>query len=470
MTRREFLKLSAAGLAARGELRTSTLRAAEIPAPVRLASIGGVLRVELTAREDWVALAGRQARLYAFNGLVPGPILEVEPGDDVQVRLSNDLRESTNLHFHGLHIPPEGAADNIFLAVPPRESFDYAFRLPPNHPAGLFWMHPHVHGRAASQVSLGLALTLIVRGELDRIPEVASAREHILVLQDFELDGSGRPVAPAMAASMLGREGSLITVSGERNPQYAIAQDGMLRLRIVNASASRFYRIAIESHALHLIATDGGALAAPQGVDELLLTPGERRDVLVQGTRASGSYRLLNLPYDRGAGMMGSGGSGTTVALATMTYQGRSEQSRSLPRSLISVPTLPSPSVRRTFELGNAMGMMANGGMGMTFAINGREFDMARIDTRVRLRAVEEWEFINPTTMDHPMHIHTNAFQMVGGDGVPERAWRDVALVKARSRARVRIQFDDFAGRTVQHCHILDHEDQGMMATLLIER
>lgn len=324
-------------------------------------------------------------------------------------------------------------------------------------------------GLAASQVSLGLALPLIIRGELDRIPEVASASEHILVLQDFELDGSGRPVAPGMAASMLGREGSLITVSGERHPQYTIEQDGMLRLRIVNASASRFYRIAIESHALHLIATDGGALAAPQGVDELLLTPGERRDVLVQGTRASGSYRLLNLPYDRASGMMGSGG-GTTVALATMNYEGRSAQSRRLPRSLISVPTLPSPDVRRTFELGTARGMMAGAGMGMTFAINGREFDMARIDTRVRLRAVEEWEFINSTAMDHPMHIHTNAFQMVGNDGVLERAWRDVALVKARSRARVRIRFDDFAGRTVQHCHILDHEDHGMMATMLIER
>ena len=107
--------------------------------------------------------------------------------------------------------------------------------------------------------------------------------------------------------------------------------------------------------------------------------------------------------------------------------------------------------------------------MGMRFLINGRGFDHERIDTRVRLGSVEEWEYINTTTMDHPMHIHTNSFQLIGPDGQPERAWRDVIVVKARSRARLRIKFEDFAGKTVQHCHILDHEDRGMMSTTLME-
>lgn len=274
-----------------------------------------------------------------------------------------------------------------------------------------------------------------------------------------------------------------------RNPQYVIEQDGLVRLRLLNASASRFFRLTLEDHPMHVIATDGGGLVAPQSVDELVLAPGERRDVLVQGMRESGSYRLINLPYDRGGmgimgrgmmggrgGMMGgvprisTGSDATGTELARIVYQGRAERRMPLPRTLGDVNALPSSTVRRSVELRDAMGMIPGRGMGMRLLINGREFDHERIDTRVRLGAVEDWEYVNSTTMDHPMHIHTNSFQLVGSDGRPERAWRDIVIVKARSRARVRIKFEDFVGKTVQHCHILDHEDLGMMATMLIER
>lgn len=475
MTRREFIALgSAAGVAAASVATFS--KPAGIPIaferlPERFFSTDGVLSVELTAGEQWVDLAGRQARLYAFNGRVPGPLLETRPGDDVQIRLRNTLREPTNLHFHGLHLSPNGTTDNIFIEIPEGEAFNYSFRLPLNHPPGFFWIHPHVHGLVAQQVSLGLAMPFIVRGGLDSIPEVAAAREHLLILQDFELDGAGRPVDPGMSASMMGREGSLITVSGQRRPQYAIEQDGLMRLRFLNASASRFYRLRLDEHPLHIIATDGGAIAAPQSVNELVLAPGERRDVLVQGRAVTGSYRLVNLPYDRGsAGMMGGGASATEIELATFVYQGRAERPLTIPQTLVQVPTLPPATVRRTFELSDAMGRIPGRGMGMRFRINGREFDANRIDTSVRLGSVEDWEFVNTTTMDHPMHIHTNSFQVVGPDGQPERAWRDVVIVKARSRARVRIGFEEFTGKTVQHCHILDHEDLGMMGTILIEK
>lgn len=471
MTRREFMALGsavAAGSAAAYAMRSSA-RSQPALGSGRLASAGGVLAVDLIAAEQWVELAGRQARLYAFNGQIPGPLIEVAPGDDVQLRLRNQLSEPTNLHFHGLHVSPDARADNIFLEVPAGEVFDYSFRIPSDHPAGFFWVHPHLHGLVASQVSLGLAAPFVVRGELDRIPEVAAAREHFLIVQDFELDSRGRPVDPGMSAMMLGREGSLVTVSGTLNPQYAIEQGGMLRLRLLNASASRFYRLALDGHPMHIIATDGGALAAPRSVAELLLAPGERRDVLIQGTRDSGAYRLINLPYDRGStGMMGARSDAPTE-LARLVYQGRADRTLRLPETLVDVPALPPSTVRRSFELGDAMGMIPGRGMGMRFLINGREFDHERIDTRVRLDSVEEWEFVNTTTMDHPMHIHTNSFQVVGPDGQSDPAWRDVVVVKARSRARIRTKFAAFAGKTVQHCHILDHEDLGMMGAILIE-
>lgn len=482
MTRREFIVLgSAAGVVAAGAAAFSKrnfVPHALAAGPRRFASAGGILGIELIAAEQWVDLAGKQALLYAFNESVPGPMMELRSGDEVRIRFRNSLPEPTNLHYHGVHLSPEGQADNIFLQVPPGEVFDYSFQVPANHPAGFFWVHPHLHGLVARQVSRGLAAPFVIRGELDNIPEVAAAREHFMILQDFELDAEGRPLEPGMQAMMLGREGSTITVSGRLNPMYRIEQDGMLRLRLLNASASRFYRLKLEDHPMHVIATDGGAIPSPETVDELVLAPGERRDLLIQGTRQSGSYRLMNLPYDRGGmggGMMGGmGGMGRAgdrrpVELATFRYEGRAEQTVRLPQKLIEVPALPASTGWRTFELGETMGMMRGSGMGMRFLINGREFDHERIDTRVRLGSVEEWEYSNTTTMDHPMHIHTNSFQLIGPDGQPERAWRDVIVVKARSRARLRIKFEEFAGKTVQHCHILDHEDRGMMASTLME-
>ena len=478
MTRRKLIALgSAAGVAAVGAVAYSQRNAVQLALadrPQQLVSAGGVLQIELVAAEQWVDLAGKQAQLYAFNGLVPGPKIELQSGDEVRVHFINNLPEPSNLHYHGVHLSPAGKADNVFLQVPPGDVFDYNFKVPVNHPAGFFWVHPHLHGLVAKQVSRGLASPFVIRGDLDTIPEVAAAREHFMILQDFELDAAGVPVEPGMSAMMSGREGSIITVSGRLNPTYPIEQDGMLRLRLLNASASRFYRLKLEDHPMHVIATDGGAIPLPQTVEELVLAPGERRDVLVQGTRQSGSYRLMNLPYDRGMeggmmGGMGASGDRKPVELATVTYEGRAEQFIGLPQKLIDVPALPASTGSRTFELGESMGMMRGNGMGMRFLINGREFEHERIDTRVRLGSVEEWEYVNTTTMDHPMHIHTNSFQLIGPDGQPERAWRDIIVVKARSRARLRIKFEEFAGKTAQHCHILDHEDRGMMSTLLME-
>ena len=436
-------------------------------------SSGSHLNGELQVAEAETLIGGRPARLFAFNAQVPGPLFEARPGDDVTIRLNNGLAESTNLHFHGLHIPPDGAADNIFRHVNPGQSFQYEFTLPRDHPAGLFWIHPHVHGSVARQVSRGLAAPFVIRGEIDSLPEVAAAEEHILILQDFELDQRGSVIEPSTQEQMRGREGSIIAVGGAINPVISIRRDGLLRLRLVNASSSRFYRLRLEEHPLHLIGVDGGALDSVRTLDEVLFVPGQRVDILIEGTRTEGSFRLLNLPYDRGSEMMGGGmmGGRPTPAtggqtLATIEYRGRSASKWTVPQRLGSVPAALPASIlpSRTFQLGQ--GMMGGSG----FTINGREFDGNRTDAAPRLGTIEEWVYVNATMMDHPMHLHTNAFQIVGQDGVPEAAWRDVLLVKAGQQARFRVRFDDFAGKTVQHCHILDHEDRGMMGTVEMRR
>ena len=438
-----------------------------------------IVQADLEAKAGWIPHAGRQAYRYSYNNQVPGPLIEARPGDTIRIRFTNSLPEETNLHFHGLHVSPTGNADNSFVMVAPGEQFQYELPLVANHPGGTFWIHPHMHGAVARQVWRGLAAPVIVRAELDAIPEVKAAAEVVLVLQDVTLGTDGIPVEPGFMQQMAGREGSVITAAGNVNPTIPIQKDGWVRLRLINASCSRFYRLQLEEHELYQIASDGGSLPAPVGLDELLLLPGQRADLMIQGSRAPGTYRLLNLPYNRGAtgmgmgmGMMGMMG-GTAGALsapstiATLAYSRQANRVVPLPQKLVSVAPLPPPSRVRSFTLGQSMGQGMMGG-GMGFGINGRTFDPSRVDTRVRLGDVEDWEFLNPMAMDHPMHIHTNAFQIIQPDGSAQPAWRDVVLVRAGDRVRVRMAFQDFTGKLMYHCHIFDHEDLGMMGVLEI--
>ena len=195
-TRRKFLRtLAFSGTTAWAASHLGFLTNSSL-ATSPMTSQGGVLNLSLTAQAGPVSLAGRSAALYSYNGSVPGPRLEIRPGDQVHIRFANRLSEVTNLHFHGLHVSPSGNADNVFLEVPPGENQTYEFSLPKDHRGGTYWYHPHVHHLIARQVWAGLAGLLIVRGELDDIPEIRHADEEFLVLKDFGLDANGDLLTP----------------------------------------------------------------------------------------------------------------------------------------------------------------------------------------------------------------------------------------------------------------------------------
>ncbi|MBE9108199.1 multicopper oxidase family protein [Nodosilinea sp. LEGE 07298] len=496
MKRRHFIALGAAGIGSAATLHWAGNRPvadgfSAIAAPTIYTSQDGLLEVDLTAAVSPVQVGDRTANLLSYNSQSPGPRLEARPGDTVRIRLHNQLDQPTNLHYHGLHITPEGTGDNVFVSVAPGETFTYEFTIPADHPAGTFWYHPHHHHHAAEQLFGGLAGLFVIRGELDEIPEVKAAQEEFIVLRDYEIDRAGNVPPADHMALMMGREGSLVTVNGQLNPSLSVPQGGLLRLRLLNASASRFYKLQLEGHPFQLIATDGGAIASPVQIQELLLAPGERAEVLVQGNRQPDTYRLLNLPYNRnGIGMMGGmggmmggghgmggmmhggrGSSGDAQPLATLAYSG-SVAALPLPRQLGTVETLPEPTVTRRIELSMTMGHGMGQGMGMEFWFNGQPYDEKRIDIEAQLGTVEEWELANvdPDLMDHPFHLHVNPFQVVSRSGQPEpyRAWKDTVLVKGGETVRIRVPFRTFAGKTVYHCHILDHEDLGMMGNLQI--
>ncbi len=469
LTRRNLLKVAAAALV--GAKFADAAAADPLPIgylsslPVRRTE--GLAEAEIVARPNLAPIAGTSANLLTYNGVFPGPLLRVREGERVRLRFTNLLSEHTNLHLHGLHLSP--SVDDPFLMVDPGETVYYEFDVPQGS-AGTYWYHPHVHERVARQLFAGLAGPIIVEGPIDRRLRLRRAEEVLLVLKDISLAGGG-VAAHTSFDWMNGKEGNLLLVNGALQPAI-LPSHSLIRFRLLNASNARYYRLSLEQHAMHLIATDGGFLQRPEAVDELLLAPGERAEVLVR-LRAQGSFRLLNLPYDRGRSMMGGmmGGMGGPVTarnpqtLLTVTFAGIPRRSP-LPDRLAEIEALDpaSAAVARRLVLGE--GMM----MGMQFTINGRTFDPNRDDIRGRLGDLEVWDIENRGGMDHPFHLHTYPFQVLSRNGVPEplRAWKDVVNVRARETVRIAVPLSDFEGRTVYHCHIAEHEDRGMMGVLAV--
>lgn len=462
-TRREALRLGGVALGALVLGRRSA-------ADVVLAQSAGVA-YELAAGPARVLAGGQNATLWTYNGSFPGPVLRVREGEQVRIRLTNRLSEPTNLHFHGLHIPSD--VDDPFLEVPPGGSTLYEFTVPYGS-AGTYWYHPHLHGRVARQLFAGLAGALLVEEPFDASPGLGDAEEHVLVLKDLSLvDGAPAPHLPF--DWMNGKEGALRLVNGTLRPVLT-PQRSIVRLRLINASNARYYRVRLDGHVLRLIATDGGLIERPQFFRELLLAPGERAEVLIRLWRR-GQFPLLDLPYDRGALMAGHGHGmphspmgpssghqlvGGEILLWLDTT--RVSERVSMPMTGAAVERLDQAPIAATRRLVLSEGMMGR------FLINGRRFDPQRIDIDGQAGTVEVWELENRGGMDHPFHLHAYPFQVLSRNGLtaPFRAWKDVVNLPPGDRVRIAVPLRDFGGRTVFHCHIAEHEDLGMMGVLSV--
>jgi FtsP/CotA-like multicopper oxidase with cupredoxin domain len=433
--------------------------------PTVLSSRNGVLRVRLTAAAD-VWLAGRHTTALGFNGTSPGPTLRVRPGDLLQVRLVNHLDQPTNLHTHGLHVSPEDHGDNPFVTIDPGATFDYTYRIPASHPAGTFWYHPHHHGHVADQIFGGLAGALLVDPGLD----LPVTRDRVLVITDTTLDAAGRVADVSAMDRMMGREGELVLVNGQHQPRIATTPGAAERWRIINGCTSRVLALRLDGHQLTQVALDGNFLPTPADRNLVVLAPGNRTDLIIRPT-SSGQFALVTDPYNRGStgmmGGMGMGGGSTSnrpITLATLAVTGPAAPPPSLPASLPAPPTPQGPPTARR-QLTFAMGM---GPGGMRFTIDGRTFDPTRDDHTARLGSTEDWTITNTSPMDHPFHLHVWPFHVLADSTQtsPTAILQDVVLIPARGWVRLRIPFTDYPGRSVYHCHILDHEDAGMMATV----
>jgi FtsP/CotA-like multicopper oxidase with cupredoxin domain len=280
---------------------------------------------------------------------------------------------------------------------------------------------------------------------------------------------------------MAGMVGPVVTVNGLVEPVLPARPGQVQRWRVVNASTSRFYRLRLEGHALRVVGSDGGLLDKPYRVEDLLLTPGERVDLLIKASSAPGTYRLATLPYSRGSmmggmmggGMMGGGMMGGTLPAASLLALRVEGQPRR-----DALPSVVDPMARRAHpDLSRAVRRRFVLGMGMGRAsINGRDFDVSPLVVSSRLSGSgptwEVWTIANPTGMDHPWHQHTNHAQVLsvsGGDAgyralyTTAPAWKDTVLVPRGGSITQLVRVADWRGEAMFHCHIVEHEDIGML-------
>ncbi len=428
----------------------------------------GVFQATLTAAPITLALiAAGATELWAYNASLPGPLIEVFEGDTVEIVFINLLPQPSTIHWHGLPVPSEQDG-NPQDAVEPGAQRIYKFTLPKDC-SGTYWYHPHPHGLTAEQVYRGLVGTFVVRAKDDPLPQVP---ERLLVCSDLKLKRDGR-IAPNDANDeMDGREGQFALVNGQHRPVLKFAPGGRERWRIWNVNSARYLRLSLPGATLTLVGTDGGLLEKPvSGLTELLLAPAQRVELIVDAATNAGQVGLQAGVYARGK--MGNAPPDQALTLLQVDFGAGSDQPLpALPAALRTMANLGPTQAKKRVVFSEKMSM-TDGVHNMKFLVNGKTFDMDRIDLTSRTGEVELWEIANESDMDHPFHIHGTQFEVIESvlDGnttpAPYRAWRDTVNLKSGETVRLKM-VQHFKGPRMYHCHILEHENAGMMGQLKV--
>lgn len=414
------------------------------------------VHVRLEAREtSWELSPGRTVAAWGYEGSVPGPTIVGRVGDTLVAHLVNSLPEPTLIHWHGLRLP--AAMDGTELGqhlVPPGGHFEYRFEL---RDAGTFWYHSHANETV--QMERGLYGALVVLGPDE--PRVDADR--LLVLDDVKLDRHGDIAKTALFDRHTGREGKVLLINGQSEPEYEIAAGQVERWRLVNACSARYVRLSLGGLPFRIIGSDGGLRGEALTVTEALLTPGERLELVVGPFEDEGAELAIeSLPYRR-----------TAMKRPRLTRWGklrvgpRARSEATFPAAAASLwPLVPAGSLtpNRTVRLGARMTLH-----GHDWLIN----DQSHFhDAPVKVGALQVWDIVNETGMDHPFHLHGFFFQVVAVDGAPvaPSEWKDTVNVVGKRRVTIAFRPDDRPGKWMYHCHILEHHAAGMMGHFEVVR
>ncbi len=409
-----------------------------------------VVKLDLEAREiDWEFVPGVVTRAWAFGGQVPGPTIEAQVGDVLEIRLVNHLPEPTVVHWHGLRIPADmDGTERSQRPVPPGETFTYRFRVPD---AGTFWYHSHFNETV--QLERGLYGALIVRAADEPVFDA----DRTFVLDDVALEPDGAVKAPGWwVESHDGREGDTRLVNGRREPEIHMAAGQMERWRIVNAASARYVRLSVGGRPFSIIGSGGGLIQAPVTATEVLLCTADRTEIVVGPFAEGETIHVETLPFDRGAFKSHR----KPERFATLRVGAAAPSVARVPDRLREIaPLVTGPvSPTRDVRLGFGLGLRH----GVEFNVNREQHHHAH---PVRVGELQVWDIRNRSPIHHPFHLHGFFFQVleVNGKAVDRLAWHDTVNVESFGSVRIAWYPDDRPGGWMYHCHILEHHAAGMM-------
>ena len=471
------------------------------------ASTAGVLSTTLTCQSGTTDVGTSRLATMSYEGTIPGPTLRLAPGDSLRFDLINNLTQvtgpgsgsgsgsgngqgngqgngmgngmqgmagmdggspTTNVHTHGLHVSPAGNSDNVFLEVPEGQTQDYVINIPADHPGGLHWYHPHHHGSVSPQVLAGMSGAIVITGPLDEVPEVKAAQEQILILQRLQPNATmiARMASMHDNAFLSGNGNPVFAVNGQVRPKITMRPGQLQRWRIVMADPIDYFDLALLDDAgnpvpgaMHMLAFDGLTLPSVQTVSNQLVVPGNRLDMLVQAPDQAGMVRLV--------GRTVPGFGQPDIEFLQVQVAG-DPVDMAVPGAL---PTQLAPisaadvTIRQRVTFGSWNNAMT---------VNGVNFNDGPDEMAMRVGAVEEWTIENLSDQAHAFHIHTNPYFVVAVNGEPlaEPVYHDTYPIpvatgpESAGSITVRFRPTEFTGRMVQHCHILPHEDAGMMGVV----
>ncbi len=426
-------------------------------------------------------LTGTRTEIWGFDATFPGPLFESRRGRGASIRVRNELPVPIVRHLHGGLTPSASDGYPLDYVLPasgwnqhlhmPRTVHDgeFTYEYPLDQRAATLWYHDHRMDFSGPQVWRGLVGMHLHRDDEETALGLPDGDHELpLLICDRSFGPSGELLYPSIDPRLVeppgvqedfsnGVLGDTVLVNGTWAPYHEVRQ-GSYRLRLVNASNARHYRLTVDplpaaGEPFVQIGTDGGLMASPMEVRSLLLAPAERVDVVIDfSSYAEGDVvTLTNLS-----------GSGRTAELLQFRVTGPDDRPRWVPpRRLSDVPVLATGQAVRTRRFTFSRVPIASGA---EFHIGHEAFDPDHVAADPRQGDIEIWEFLSD--LAHPIHIHNTQFQILGDSGPP--AWKDVVSLSANDTARVIARFDSFRGTYIMHCHNLEHEDMGMMANFEI--
>ena len=440
--------------------------------PPIISSPGGSLNVTLTANSTPVDISGKKVNARVFSASAGGvdyapaympPVISVQPGQQFVLNLKNDLPESTNIHTHGFFISPKANQDDIYEMLLPGGQLQHVYTNTNHLLPGTYWYHPHDHPLVEEQVFGGMSGFIEVQGLKNRLPaSLKNIAEHYIGIKDFQTNSSNTiPYKNIDSDAPTTR-----TVNGLVNPVLTMQQGETQLWHVGNIGADIWYQLKAQGLKLWVIGRDGNPVRTPYlaTVAEMVTPPARRWDLLVQAPTA-GTFQFETIPYKTGP----QGDNYPRTTLMTVNVTPGTSSLTAIPKTFWSVRNLLTSKItrRRTFVL-------SENGAGTKFFINGKPFPGAQLmNAQPQTGTVEEWTFVNMAGEEHPIHIHVNDMQLVSINGIRPKygadSWIDTIQVPAKSkgagpgRVVVRMAFRTYTGPYVFHCHILAHEDNGMM-------